>query len=154
MKERTEEHEGRRSREEADSLNEYQAKRQPALKSEGCTSSPKTVIFPAFYCVWERTNGKNIETSYKKALLNYHPDRSAARGGSLGDRSVEEAFKLLQACRKLWKIWANRVRHSPARSPRTREAGVVRRERARRIRHRHHRITAYNMYQAGQLGRG
>ena len=48
--------------------------------------------------------GKNIETSYKKALLMFHPDRSAARGGSLQDNArCEETFKILQACRKVWE---------------------------------------------------
>ena len=107
MKERTEEHkkEAEDRAKEADSLNEYRTAAQTTLKSEGLYFIAENGDLSSLLLrLGTHEDGKNIETSYKKALLKYHPDRSAARGGSLEDNArCEETFKLLQACRKLWE---------------------------------------------------
>lgn len=107
MKERTEAHkkEAEDRAKQADSLNEYRTAAQTTLKSEGLYFIAENGDLSSLLLrLGTHEDGKNIETSYKKALLKYHPDRSAARGGSLEDNArCEETFKLLQACRKLWE---------------------------------------------------
>ena len=90
---------------EADSLNEYRVSAQTALKSEGLYFIAENGDLATLLLrLGTHEDGKNIETSYKKALLKFHPDRSAARGGTLEDNArCEETFKLLQACRKVWE---------------------------------------------------
>lgn len=89
----------------AESLNQYRVSAQDELKNDGLYHvAERGDLAGLLIRLGTHENGKNIETSYKKALLKFHPDRSAARGGSLEDQArCEETFKLLQACRKVWE---------------------------------------------------
>ena len=90
---------------EADSLNQYRVSAQETLKYEGLYQIAESGDLRSLLMrLGTHEEGKNIETSYKKALLMFHPDRSAARGGTLQDNArCEETFKILQACRKVWE---------------------------------------------------
>lgn len=90
---------------EADSLNQYRVSAQEALKYEGLYEIAESGDLRSLLMrLGTHEEGKNIETSYKKALLMFHPDRSAARGGTLQENArCEETFKILQACRKVWE---------------------------------------------------
>ena len=90
---------------EADDLNNLRITAQQELKAEGLYNIAEFGDLAGLLLrLKTHEDGKNIETSYKKALLKFHPDRSAARGGNLNDLArCEETFKLLQACRKVWE---------------------------------------------------
>ena len=90
---------------EADDLNNFRVTAQQELKAEGLYNIAEFGDLAGLLLrLKTHEDGKNIETSYKKALLKFHPDRSAARGGDLNDLAkCEETFKLLQACRKVWE---------------------------------------------------
>jgi len=90
---------------EADDLNRFRIIAQEELKAEGLYNIAEFGDLVGLLSrLKTHEDGKNIETSYKKALLKFHPDRSAARGGTLNDLAKsEETFKLLQACRKVWE---------------------------------------------------
>ena len=90
---------------EAEDLDAYRVHSQEALKTEGLYHIAENGDLQGLLTRLEiNEEGKNIETSYKKALLKFHPDRAAARGGGLKEHALcEETFKLLQACRKVWE---------------------------------------------------